>query len=391
MPCSVARRRAVVVVAFLAASVAGAPRLARAQRPAWHGAAAGGVDAWLHPDAGAQGFALFELRGERAVGRGDLRALFNTDTLQLAVEGVPLGAGGVAEFGAYLRGEGLIAGVLINYFANGVRRPERGFFASYVAGAASLKLHVAERHTIELLAGARQWIFGRIAGTTDPQFVLPPNTGVLEPRLRYIFWAVTSDPGEWGAQVLFPRVTGVAVMVELGLDARANARAWGAPGDARNRPGAPIWMAREWLRAGAPLGAALRVQIDQVASWGVGEDDLTRMRAGGMNPWSVTLPGLGWPALLSERLVAAQVGLYLRPWLRHRHEIGVLAAGGVFNDVNRAGALDTFGGAAGFALHGDLRFGAWQFYLRAGYAVPVTWLRDPPQFGAFAGVGVALF
>ena len=181
--------------------------------------------------------------------------------------------------------------------------------------------------------------------------------------------------------------------VELGADVRDTAQPWGALSgvdDGRNHPGRVILMARQWLRAGALVSPRVRLQLEESASWGEGEDDLTRPRSGGMNPYVVAIPGLAWPSLLSERLIAAQASVHVRPSLRWPHELGVAVAGGAFNDVRRVGALDSFGGAGGLAAFADLRFGRWQAYVRAGWAFPVAWLPGT-HLSVLAGLGVRLF
>jgi hypothetical protein len=363
---------------------------ARAQ--SWTGAASAGGDVWLTPETFGHGFVLFDLRGRGVIGRGDFHALFNTDTLHVAVENVPLGRTPF-QFSAAVRGEALIAGVLSDYVRDNRRVPERGFYASYVYSYASLKWLPGGPHSVEVLAAGRRWFFGR-QGATSANLVLPPDAWVFEPRLRYTFWRVTSPGAEWDAHILFPRVTGFAAGVELGLDLRSDTSPWGSVGavtDTRNRPGDVIFSARQWLRAGAQLTPRVRVQLDENASWGEGEDDLTRVRVGGMNPYVVPVPGLAWPALLCERLLAGQVSVHVRPSLRHGHEFGALVAGGVFNDVRRTGGLDTFDAGGGVAAFGDLRFGRFQAYLRAGWAFPTAWLQEPPHFSALVALGAKVF
>lgn len=380
-------RRTWPIAAALA--LLGNANVAQAQPRRWHGAAALAADITATPEPAGFGIAIADLRGRGVVAGGDFHAQFNTDTLHVGVESIPLGTPRL-QFGAALRGEALIAGLLRNYQQRGAAVPARGFFASYVMAFATLKWLPADHHAVELLVGARAWFFGRSEGDTSPGLALPPDLLVFEPRLRYTFWRITSPGDEWSAQVLFPRITGVAAGVELGLDVRNDRRPWGALNsvdDGRNQPGAPVLMARQWLRAGFTLGAQVRVQIEQSASWGAGEDDLTRVRIGGMSPYVVPVPGLAWPALLCERYVAAQGAVHVRPSRAHTHEVGVAVAGGVFNDVRRSGALSDFDGAGGAAVFGDLRFGRWQVYLRAGYAFPVAWLGDAVRVSAFVGVG----
>jgi len=358
----------------------------------WSAAALAAHEQWLSPGTGGHGWVLVDARG-RGITRagGDLHLFLNTETAQAGVENLPLSSPRL-QLSAALRAEGAYAGVLPDYRALGARDASRGFWASYGYAAVSLKWLPGGAHSLELVAAGRRWLFARIDGATHPDLLLPPDATVFEPRLRYTYWAITSPGEEWQAQVAYPRVRGLAAGVELGVDLRDDAQAWGALGgadDGRNRPGRVIVTARQWLRAGVVLSPRVRVQLEQSASWGHGEDDLTRPRAGGMNPYVVAIPGMAWPSLLSERLLAAQASVHLRPSLAAPHEVGVAVAGGAFNDVRRAGALDAFGAAGGLAGFADLRFGRWQAYLRAGWAFPVAWLPGT-HVSVLAGVGARL-
>jgi hypothetical protein len=356
----------------------------------WSAGALAADELWLSPEVGNHGWVLVDARGRGLTRRGgDVHLFLNTETLQAGVENVPI-AGERLQFSAAVRAEAALAGVLADYRVQGVRLPERGFWASYGYAFAALKWLPGGSHSVELVAAGRRWLFARVDGGTSPNLQLPPDAWVFEPRIRYTYWAVTSPGEEWQAQVAYPRIRGFATGVELGLDVRSDTQAWGAlagVADLRNRPGDVILMARQWLRAGSQASPRVRLQLEESASWGRGEDDLTRPRVGGMNPYVVPIPGLAWPSLLSERHLAAQASLHLRPSLRLPHEFGVAVACGVFNDVRRVGALDTYGGAGGLAAFTDLRFGRWQAYARAGWAFPVSWLPGT-HVSVLAGVGV---
>ncbi|MBI5512911.1 MAG: hypothetical protein HY909_04040 [Deltaproteobacteria bacterium] len=359
----------------------------------WTASAAAGTDRWFAPELGGQAFLLFDLRGAGVVGGGDFRAYYNTETAQVGVERVPLGTPRL-QLSAWVRAEGALAGILRYYGREGRRDPSRGFFASYAGGAVALKWLPAEGHSLELVAAARAWLFAREQGVTDATLALPADTWALEPRARYTFWGLDAAPEEYAGHVLFPRYTGFAAGVELGVDARSARQDWGAAsnaGDLRNRPASAIVQVRQWARAGVRLGSSARVQVEESASWGEGEDDLTRVRVGGMNPYAVSVPGLSWPGLLCERYAAGLASVHVRPSQRYPHELGVMVGGGAFNDVRRTGALAEFGGAVGTGAFVDLRFGRWVAHLRAGYALPLGWLADGTHLGVMATMGVRLF
>ncbi|MBI5518367.1 MAG: hypothetical protein HY909_31640 [Deltaproteobacteria bacterium] len=373
------------IVPWLCAALA-LPSTALAQR--WSLGVSGSADLTLGPAPLGHGIVLADLRGHGVVRGGDVRVYLNTDTLHLGLEGMHLGDR--LELTVVARGELGIAGLLPNYFRNGQRDPSRGFYASYVQGFAALKVHLpGDGGALELVLGGRRWHFARTSGTS-PELVLPTDTFTLEPRLRYITWHLRDDDGEFEPWRSFPRIQGVAAGIEAGVDVRAAPSAWGSVGatdDGRNRPGALIYTVRQWLVAGVHAHPRWRVQLAQAASWGSGEDDLTRPRAGALTPYALPLPGLPWPSVLSERHVHLQASAHFRAWPALGHEFGLLLAGGLFNDVAREGRLDAFGGAGGAAVFADLRWPGWQVHTRVGLAAPVAWLRDPTHVDAFVSVG----
>ena len=62
-----------------------------AQAEGWHGSAAGGYDLAFVPEVSGFGFVLFEATGEDKVGKGDVRLHYNTDTIHLEIERLPMG------------------------------------------------------------------------------------------------------------------------------------------------------------------------------------------------------------------------------------------------------------------------------------------------------------
>ena len=353
----------------------------------WHGSAAGGADFAFVPETTGFGFVLFDVTGEDKVGKGDVRLHYNTDTIHLAIERVPMGEN--FEFSVALRGEIFMAGLLHQYYQQGLRRPELGFRASYVVLMPKIQWHFADRHTLEVLTDVRYWMFGD--KDTDPAYLLPAKTWVFEPRLGYIYWNIDSPSGEYRASKLFPRIEGIAVGASVGVDVRSDARSWGFVGDGRNDPTQAIWTLNQWLRGGWKTGERFRLELQETFNWGWHQDDLTRMRVGGMNPYVLVIPGLPWSANISERLAIAQLSGHIRPKKNKPQELGLLVSGGAINDPRRQGLLDSFGGVGGLALFTDLRWGRWQVYARLGWAFPSQWLLDNPHFSGFVGLGVDAF
>ena len=204
--------------------------------------------------------------------------------------------------------------------------------------------------------------------------MLPPEAMVGEVRLRYTLWQLADEPSLWEPQRLFPRLRGVAFGVELGLDARSEARPWGAcdpaafaPVDLRNTPSRTIWSARQWLRAGFTVHPRVRVQVDETASWMDGADDLVRLRVGGLNPYSVPLVGAPWVGYLASKVAAVDVSVHVR--VKGAQEVGVLVDGVALDDADRTGGPTARPAVlAGIGAFADLRCGAWQIDLRGGWS-----------------------
>jgi hypothetical protein len=371
---------AILVLALVLVSSA-----ARAE--GWHGSAAAGADFAFVPEATGFGFVLFEAIGEDKVGEGDVRIYYNTDTIHLEIERIPMGKN--FEFSVAVRGEIAFAGLLHQYYQQGLRRSELGFNASYVALLPKIQWHVADHHTLEVLTNVRYWFFGD--KNTDPLYTLPANTAVFEPRLGYVYWKIDSPGEEYRASKLFPRIQGVAVGASVGVDVRSEVRAWGFVGDGRNDPRKAIWTLNQWLRSGWQTGDRFRLELQETFNWGWFQDDITRMRVGGMNPYVLVIPGLPWSANISERLAIAQLSGHIRPKKNKPQELGLLVSGGAINDPRRQGLLDDYGGIGGLALFTDLRWGRWQVYARLGWAFPTNWLLDDPHFSGFMGLGVDAF
>ena len=99
-----------------------------ARAEGWQGSAAAGADFAFVPEATGFGFVLFEAVGQDKVGQGDVRLLYNTDTIHVEIERVPMGKN--FEFSVALRGEIAFAGLLHQYYEQGLRVPGLGFNAS---------------------------------------------------------------------------------------------------------------------------------------------------------------------------------------------------------------------------------------------------------------------
>lgn len=348
----------------------------------------GGVEGWNDDSQPAHGVVLV---GYDAAldGGGVLSGEYNTDTLRVMASGVPITER--LTLSAALTGEYGIAGLLPDYYQRGQNMPERGFLAGYVEGAVALKHRTAERLYTELVMQGRRWFFGRRDETSDA-LVLPEEAWVYSPRLRATWWHLSDDPGWRARHRLFPRLQGVAFGVEIGVNLRSEARAWGAtdpeafdPVDPRNGGELSPVVGRQWLRAGVLLGRCWRAELQQASAFGAGEDDLTRDRIGGMSPYVVPLPGAPWAAYLSGHHVSAMGGL------KRRFMKGALEAGPVVSAVYLEDALRV-GSAAYDTLYGvgaavDWRPGDWQVDLRGGWSPTVADQSDQAAFSVWMSVG----
>lgn len=390
-------RSVAVRLLWCAVAVAGVVAATPAHGGAGAGAAEGRVSllagggAWVQPEAGGHGLLLVAYERDGLPRQGRWLAELNTDTLRLHAEGFRF-FGGRLQIGARAAAEAVFAGLLPDYYREGVRDPARGFSAHYAGLAAHAKVELPGYQYVELELGGRRWAFDA-AEDTSAALILPAPAWVAEPRLHYTLWRLQDDRSLRDRHRAFPRVRGLALGGSLGVDLRSDAHDWGAldpevfvPADPRNTPGARILLARQWLQAGWQAHPRLRLQLQQSAAWGEGEDDLTRQRLGGLNPYVVPLPGAPWAALLSGRFVGGGASVHLR--VGGDVEVGPMVAGAWMQDPERLGATvwGAHWGVGGFA---DLRLGAWQIDLRAGWSPTVAASATPGGVGLYLAAGWA--
>ena len=365
-----------------------APGAGRSAELRHHLTVGAGYEARINGGFGGHGFgmAAYDLEGLPA--GAHLGLSYNTDTARVAFDRVRF-ADGWLETGFRAAYEFKFAGLLMDYYRRGEKDSERGIEGSYLAFEAYLKANLPRDNYLELNVGVRRWWFARLGGTA-PSYVLPNETWVFEPRLRYTFWRLVDDPSLREASRPFPRVRGVALGLELGLDFRSQGGAWGArdpatfqPADLRNPGKSLVLFARQWLRAGWQLHDRVRLQVAEWASYGYQEDDLSRVRLGGLNPWVVPIAGVPWAGIVSGRFVGAEISAHVRVW--GELEMGVLAAGVGLEDPNREGdgGWGFVGGVGAFA---DLRFGDFQIDVRGGWT-PSLSTGSRGRWGIYGGAG----
>ena len=123
---------------------------------------AAGADAWVSPEFGGHGYILASYQRDDVLQKMDVNLTYNTDTLQLTGRGLELGKS--LKLGAFLKGQALFAGLLMDYYQQGLRVPERGFRASYIQGGLLLETNTQGPVFLELELGGRRWFFGSMDG-----------------------------------------------------------------------------------------------------------------------------------------------------------------------------------------------------------------------------------
>jgi len=350
----------------------------------------GGGGFWFHPEPGGHGIGIVAYDINGLPRTAHLGIELNTDTLRISYDRIRF-ADGLIELGASLAGEAVFAGLLPDYYREGVRDSARGFWASYLAVQGYGKLNLPKNNFVALKLGVRRWFFSS-TDNTDETLVLPGEAWVFEPRLNYTFWKIKSDRSLWQRNRLFGRVRGIALGVILGVDVRSEAHSWGAidgavfdPIDPRNNPDQVILLANQWLRAGWQMHDRVRTQFAQAAIWGNGGDDLTRSRVGGFNPYVIPIAGAPWAAYLSEKLVALEWSWHFR--IGDEMETGLLFDGAFIEDQFRTGDISDFSPVGGLGLFADLPLGNWQVDVRGGWSPDLSGRAEAGQFAAFVSFG----
>jgi hypothetical protein len=336
-------------------------------------------DMTLAPSVTGRGAALLALDIDQLLRDSSFSLVLDTETLRISYDRLRLATG--VWLSIYGEGEAIFAGLLPDYFREGERIPERGFTAGYAGGGLSLTLSPHRAHWIRSGVGARRWFFDSNADTSA-EMTLPEDVTVVAPFVGYTFWRVFDASDFHERQRLYPRVTGGAFGAEASVWARSADEPWGArdvafePTDTRNEPDLTSIRLRAWLLGGVWLSDDVRWQFDHRAAFGAGEDDLSRDRLGGLNPYAVPVAGSPWGAYVSDRYVSAQWSWHIRVF--GSHELGVLLGGAYMDDLSRTGGSPSGPafGAGGFA---DLRFGAWQTDLRLGWTPTLETGESGPQ------------
>ena len=346
-----------------------------------------GGDTWPTPDAGGHGFAYLGWRWQTESAR--VRATYNTDTLTLSVD--ELCWTRRACFGVVAKGQLVFAGLLTDYYEEGQRVPEFGFSASYLLAAVQGRFIIRPGWFVDLQSGARRWYFGRTDDTAN--FDLPPETWVFEQQATLTIWSFAPDESTAGPGAASWRLRGFGFGLQANFHRRLDIRRWGPRPESdqlillpdRNDPDQNIFFVRQWAALGTVLSPGVRLQLTERAGWGFGEDDLTRARVGGLNPYVVPIAGVPWAAFLSGRYVAGQLTLHLD--LGGDIEIGPQIDVAAIRDVRRRGD-DTLSMVLGLGAFVDARWGAWQGELRVGFSPDVGgWQAEQPHLSAYAVIG----
>ena len=353
------------------------------------------LESWGDDTIPAHGVALIAWETRPLWRDMHLSVEYNTDTLRFGMNGARFGK---LEVSALLTAQFGLAGLLTDYYRNGNSVPGQGFTAHQVAFDLSAKAEIAAQTYFEVLLSAQRFAFSpteREGNTTDPALVLPDNPLLFRPRLRYTWWDLSEDVGWRDRHRLFPRVRGLAVGAELGVDFRSNDTPWGArdpdtftPVDLRNAPDKAAVVGAFWFKGGWQIAPWVRTQMQGNATIGQGQDDLNRDRIGGMSPYSVTLPGAPWASWLSSRYAADVWSWHFKAG--EDLEFGPVLGAVILTDPDRIDDQSETALLWGTGLLVDWRIGdAWQVDLRGGYSPSVSDRADRAAWSAWVGVGWA--
>ena len=389
-------RSTLATLALICSMVSASPALAQQN----HLYAGLGVEVWPTPEAQGHGYGMLTYQRLDMWRGAQLELTFNTDTLFLGVRGVQLGER--LSLGGFAKGEVIFSGLLVDYYERGIMAPERGFAANYVQAGVQLDVESAPVF-MQLELGGSQWSFARREATAQ-DLVLPATMAVFEPRLRVTFWSIRDDVSISEPHRHYWRVVGFGAGAELGVDVREGWEPWGQrealgeddPARLRNASGRVPLLARFWMRHGIQAHDRFRYQGALYASLGQDEDDLTRSRAGGMSPYSVSMAGMPWASLLPDNFFIVQLSAHLR--VVRAHEVGVLVdamqlaeadALRVNEETSNSGLSAAMVGAGLFT---DWRWGdGWQVHTRAGYTLPNPYMREAPHLSVWASLGKRIF
>ena len=235
--------------------------------------------------------------------------------------------------------------------------------------------------------------------------VLPPEMWTFEPRLRFTGWKFEHDEAFVDAHRHRWRLRGWGLGAELGMDFRNNWDTWGAfdpqafdPVDERNILGRTPMTARLWVAGGVQIIDALRLQGRLFLSAGDQEDDLTRTRVGGLNPYVLQVPGVPWAAFLPQNFGAAQASVHVLTI--GQIEIGLEGTAVTMSedDALRIDLLSTRQGPIdqrspfdeqlyGVGLFADVRLGPYQVDATLGWAPAVRALAEESHFSGWLSLG----
>ncbi len=373
---------------------------AQEAEPEQHLYAAGGAEFWPSPDVGniGHGYGLLSYRRLDGWRGADLDLTYNTDTLMLTVRDIRISE--TIRLGGYLKGQVGFAGLLVDYYQQGLWVPDRGFWAGYGRGGLLVDF-VNDPLFVQFDLGGRRWFFTP-NDDTNPDLTLPPDTWVFEPTMRITYWNMQHDPSFTDPHRPYWRIRGWGLGLELASHFRQDTRGWGdiegevRPGENRNIANRNPIFARAWIRGGAELLDNLRGEFHLFASIGLDEDDLTRTRVGGMNPYVVQISGLPWAAYLPQNFGTIHLSAHYN--IIGQHEIGVMFDAMQFSESDALRIdRDLFefnpnATAVGIGLFGDFRWGnGWQANARLGWAPNTQYLADSPHLATWFSLGKQIF
>ena len=330
------------------------------------------------------GIFFYGFERKNFLGTGQLRIYYNTDKLGIFIGKIMLG---IFEFSSTLEAEALFAQTSHFYYQRGKPRNGYEFASYYLQNLYSLKWEIRDRHYLDGQINLRGWWFDGFK-RTDNEFLLPVNHFAIEQSIHYTFWGIHSHRSleEWHWP--FWRIAGIATGLKIEWISRTDARSWGSLEDRkkRNKKSMQIGRLRQWLKFGVPIAQAnFRFQLEQFFAWGLNEDDITRDRLGGLNPYSIPLAGMPWSAFVSENYLSMRQKISWKLKKKGETEMSFFGDVAVLHDPRRSGDND-WGAVTGIGVSIDGYKNGLKWDIALGWA-PAIGYEDVLHIGFYASMG----
>ena len=340
---------------------------------------AAGIEAWPEPDSGSHAIILAAIRANDIFSTTDLEVIFNTETLRLRLNSLCINSKLCLQLEA--TGERGFAGLLPDYYRQGILIEEQGFEASYIQGLLGIQYEPAAGHYLGYRSEIRKWFFDRL-DETSPDLVLPPDFTSISQYLSYAFWKL-KDGYQWNNyHIARPKLDGYVFGITLGLESRLQNGNFGF-NDPRNQADDNILSFHQYAGFGKNFGR-IRLQLLEQTRTAQGEDDISRARIGGLNQYVVTIAGIPWAAFLSSHYVQLKplIALSLIKNLELNASFDFVAL-----PDRRRNNDNTWGAVYGLSSSINWRPKNWDIDVSFGYAPKQDWMQQTPHISIFGWIG----